>query len=74
MINDILNKYGFTMHDIRSRRRNSKLIECKREIALYLRNKGLSYPKIGLIMGKDHTSVMNLLKVLGKNKKNKKNY
>lgn len=65
----ILNKYGFTMHDIRSSRRNSKLVECKREIALYLRNKGLSYPKIGLLMNKDHTSVMNLLKVLEKNKK-----
>ena len=69
-IQDILDKHGFTFAEVQSRQRDARLIACKKEIAQYLRDKGYSYPRIGNFMNKNHTSVMNLLGVLGKNKKN----
>ena len=61
-INDILTKYGYTIYEVQSRQRNTRLVNCKVEIARMLRDKGYSYPVIGKVLNKDHTTIMHYIK------------
>lgn len=47
--------------EIRSRRRDSFLVEARVIIARALREKGLSFPQIGMIMNRDHSSIQYLI-------------
>lgn len=71
-MDDVLNKYtmilviagqhGYTWEQIISHDRCDKIVKCRRDIAEYLRDaEKLSYPAIGKIMHRDHSSIMHLL-------------
>ncbi len=38
--------------------RSKKLVEARKKIASVLRGKGFSYPEIGAVINRDHSSVM----------------
>lgn len=41
--------------------RRRDLVEMKRDVAKYLRSLGYSYPVIGLVMDKHHTTIMHMV-------------
>lgn len=61
-IQDIQDKHGFTFAEVQSRQRDARLIACKKEIAQMLREQGYSYPKIGYLLNKHHTTIMHYFK------------
>lgn len=55
---------GFTREEIRSRRRNRRLVLVKQAIAYWtIRRTSLSYPQVGQMMGKDHTTIIHAVEV-----------
>lgn len=52
----------YSIGDIQSRRKGSRLTACRRRLAWELhQNHGLSTPQIGALMRKDHSTVVRLL-------------
>ena len=45
-----------------SKRRQHKLVMIRRELAEALRKAGWSYPHIGRVLGRDHSTIIHLLK------------
>jgi len=45
--------------DILGRRRLQHIVEARHDVCVMLRERGLSYPAIGALMGMEHTSVMH---------------
>lgn len=58
-IEAVVNVTGIPSADWLSDRRNSELVNARRILALALRSEGWSYPQIGRIMSRNHTSVMH---------------
>lgn len=60
-------KHHTTLHDVFHMERGSpNVIEAKREIAAILKHEcKLSYPQVGALLNRDHTSIMTLLKTDG---------
>jgi Bacterial dnaA protein helix-turn-helix len=54
---------GYTLSDVRSRTRTAELVEVRRIIVRYLRAQDppVSWPAIGRVINRDHTSAMHLL-------------
>lgn len=48
--------------EILSRRRQKSIVDDRQRVAKFLYEKGLSYPKIGQMMNRDHSSIMHLIK------------
>jgi len=48
---------------LRSKRRDKIIVDERQRIAKALRVKGYSYPEIGHVMNRDHTSIMHLCRV-----------
>lgn len=65
MFNLLVKIVGYEKHLILSKRRNVKLVEARAIIAIALRKLGYSYPKIGNVMNRHHTSIMNLVEKFG---------
>lgn len=42
--------------------RTKSVVNARRAVAKLLRSKGLSYPEIGAILDRDHTTIMSLVK------------
>jgi chromosomal replication initiation ATPase DnaA len=62
-INKILKNYGVSWVQVKSQRREWQLVECRKDIVRLLRQhdpKKWSYPAIGRLMDRDHTSIMHL--------------
>lgn len=57
-------KYEVDKCELLSKRRDSKIVEKRRLIAQELRDRGLSYPAIGKLLNRHHTTIMSLLGVL----------
>lgn len=57
-------KSGYSANEILSRCRRSDLVAARRKIALALRENGFSYPQIGKVMNRDHSSIIHLCKPL----------
>ncbi len=53
---------GFSPELILSKRRDRPLVNARQHIAVGLREKGYSYPQIGRVMNRHHTSIMHLCK------------
>ena len=51
-----------TAEIIYGRSRNAEIVFCRAVVAHYLRDKGLSLSRIGEYMGRDHATIINLLK------------
>jgi hypothetical protein len=55
--------YGYSMDEILSKTRDKDIVNARRAMAYLLREYSkYSYPKIGRVLERDHSSVMNLLK------------
>ena len=61
-IEDLCDKYGIKKIHLLSKRRDKKLIEAKKAIYQELRDTGLSYPEIGKLVNKHHTTILRVLK------------
>lgn len=57
-------KYEVDKCILLSKRRNALLVEKRKLIAKELREKGLSYPQIGKLLNRHHTTIMHLLGVI----------
>lgn len=51
--------FGYTVHDLLSVRRPQPLVEARFAAMLALRRQGVSLPRIGGILGRDHTTVLH---------------
>lgn len=51
----------FKINEILSRRMERYVVDQRRAVAKKLRDKGYSYPQIGKVMNKDHTSIMYMV-------------
>lgn len=60
---DILRHYGETARRLRSSNRDKNIVSCRIAIARFLRGRGWSYPRIGEILNKDHSSVVYMLDI-----------
>ena len=54
-------KHGFQRGDIFSKTRNKRLTAARRECAQFFRDQGKSYPEIGRIMDRHHSSIISLI-------------
>jgi len=59
---EALKKYNISIEKIRSRRREKILVDLRQRIASDLKAKGYSFPMIGDVMNRHHTSVIHLVK------------
>jgi chromosomal replication initiation ATPase DnaA len=62
LITHIADIHGVSMAEILGPRIRPDLIAARQAIVVALRNQGLSYPAIGRIMNRDHSSIMNLVR------------
>jgi chromosomal replication initiation ATPase DnaA len=53
---------GVTVERLRGRCRRRELVELRRIVARYLRSRGCTLPEIGRAIGRDHTTVLALLR------------
>lgn len=65
-LNKLCAKYEIDKCILLSSRRDYETVNKRILIAKELRNQGLSLPKIGKLLNRHHTSIMNLLKKLEK--------
>lgn len=66
--NELLRVNGYKETEIKSPRRAAALVDKREHVACELRRFGYSYPVIAQVMGKDHSSIMNLIKRAKKDK------
>lgn len=59
---EVAEAHGFTLEEIRSKHRGQTICAARRAVAHALRKAGASYLEAGLIMNRDHTNVMYLVK------------
>jgi len=59
IIMDIARERGFTISDIKSPRREYKLVRARFEIMAALKASGLSFPQVGRLLNRDHSTVMH---------------
>lgn len=80
---ELVKDCGFTENEILSPRRRPEIVDARQAIAICLRYKGHSFPAIGSVMKRDHTSILHLVQrrdtpemrgIAEKMKKDKKPY
>jgi hypothetical protein len=62
LIEEIATTHGLKVEDLRSRRVLPEFVEARRCFARQARELGYSYPHIGRVLGKHHTTILNLVK------------
>ena len=60
MFQDALAEFGVTPEELRHRSRKADAVAKRRSVALTLRMSGMSFPRIGRLIGRDHKTVMHL--------------
>jgi chromosomal replication initiation ATPase DnaA len=55
---DIADRCGFSVNTLLGRGRTASVMRGRRELYSALRDRGLSYPEIGWLLGRDHTTVL----------------
>ena len=63
IVRSAIQEFGITNEDLTSGKRSENLVRARKWIAKRLRRNGMSYPKIGKILNRSHTSIMSLLGV-----------
>lgn len=53
---------GYGIDHITSKRRDNPLVDARQKIAIAMREMGYTYPVIGHVMNRDHTSIIYLVK------------
>ena len=62
IIAKVCRDFGIEQEYLLGRNRSAYTIKCRREIASQLRILGLSFPEIGRLLNRDHSSILDLLK------------
>jgi chromosomal replication initiation ATPase DnaA len=62
ILEEVTKNYSCTVQQLRSRQRASNLVKARRRVSRRLRQHGMSYPKIGRVLNKDHTTIMHHLR------------
>lgn len=57
-LSDLVREYQLPSGDILGERRTLSVMRVRQELYWRLRQRGLSYPEIGELLGRDHTSIM----------------
>lgn len=52
-------KHGLTRHDLLGRERFPRISKARHEAFYYFRRKGWSYPEIGRLFGRDHSTIIH---------------
>lgn len=61
VISDVAAMHCITAADIKGPKRSRHLVDAREDVTIILRERGLSLPQIGKILGgRDHTTIMNL--------------
>lgn len=60
-VKGIMHRYGETLDRLRTAHRDKNLVDCRRQITIFLRARGWSYSRIGEFMQKDHSSIVQLV-------------
>jgi Bacterial dnaA protein helix-turn-helix len=53
-------RHGLTRWDILNHSRKRKVVDARRDVVLHFRAKGRSFPEIGRLIDRHHTTVMSL--------------
>jgi len=51
-------KHGFDRHDLLGRKRQPRISKARHEAYYHFRRKGWSYPEIGRLFGRDHSTII----------------
>ncbi len=54
----IARSHSVALRDVLGRSRTLRVVEARRVAMAYARSLGLSYPEVGALFGRDHSSVM----------------
>ena len=60
-LREIALKRGFNLETVLAKGRSEPQVACRAVMAHYLRSRGLSLPRIGQMLNRDHTSIMHLI-------------
>lgn len=55
----VASRHHITVGEMLGRRRTTQIVRARQEFYVALRRKGFSYPEIGRIVGRDHTTVLH---------------
>lgn len=61
VIDDVAQLFLMTADDILGDNRFTRYVDARATVAKILHNRGLSYPHVGRIMGRDHSTIINLI-------------
>ena len=62
IIQAVCEKWGITEEELVGSSRINLFVLARKEVSIELKSLGLSYPSIGRILKKDHTSIIHYLK------------
>jgi hypothetical protein len=62
LVCEIARKHGMETAAIRGFSQLPKVLAARREAAIVLRERGLSFPRIGFLIARHHASVINLIR------------
>ena len=54
-------RHGLTRHDLIGPRRIAKIMNARKECYVLLRSRGMSYPQIGRIFNRHHTTIIDAM-------------
>jgi hypothetical protein len=66
-LREIALKRGFNLETVLAKGRSEPQVACRAVMAHYLRNRGLSLPRIGQMLNRDHTSILHLVNTRNEN-------
>lgn len=53
--------HGITPELFYSDRKDARIVNARRDVAAMMRQDGISFPQIGLLLNRDHSTIINLL-------------
>lgn len=66
-LREIANKRGLKLENVLAKGRREREVACRAVMAHYLRGRGLSLPRIGQMLNRDHTSILHLISTRNEN-------
>lgn len=66
-LREIANRRGLKLEHVLAKGRSERLVACRAVMAHHLRNRGLSFPRIGQMLNRDHTSILHLINTRNEN-------
>lgn len=64
IIRVVAEQNGMTYRDMLGKRRKQKHVDARNAVIIALRKGGFSFPEIGAVLNRDHSTIMHLLKHL----------